>query len=605
MKNIYLIWIFLVHGITINAQLKNQIGIVNPQLHESTRVTFLKVAEEFEDEGYDLLASVFKSYAEGGHGSGFIFIDEDGNNYIITNRHVVSHGEFVNIEFVDGKEKKIYENCPIIYTDTDIDLAIIQFNNGEKIFTSSFIIDTTAKYDGDEIWSAGFPGLLGKPVWQFAKGNITNNEAFVEELINPEISHVLQHSATIDPGNSGGPLLVKTGNNSFKVVGVNTWSISNRQNTFFAIPSSNIYNVLEKAKAAIELKSDEEKLEEELNKKCKILAAELSSDQPDYKKISQFISYHFVGKEGWESLMKIMENSTEEEKSEWQNNFFNNSPVETMRQAIYYLFWLNIKDTDNKSKVEFKEINISDAESFSEKNIIRTNYIINGVEKEISWIFEHGHWRISYVLMEKSLTKSKFSNQHDKNKTGTTDKNKDPYYSTGIAVFYIPWIQHSNNFISENFNLMGLGFTGSLNFGEKYALQAGLIYYGINNSIDPMPEYLTSAEISSIYLTLGNQISKSLGNKVMLNFMLGANLHLLTENAEDDTEAFKQTYRDIGIQFGTGVQFQLADEFYLKSDFNYFMNKFKSSVAPFGLSDDYEPVNLNNVHLNVGIYKEF
>lgn len=62
--------------------------------------------------------------------------------------------------------------------------------------------------DGTEVWSAGFPGLGGKPMWQLGKGTITNASAKIKELIAPNISTIIQHSAEVDAGNSGGPLLL-------------------------------------------------------------------------------------------------------------------------------------------------------------------------------------------------------------------------------------------------------------------------------------------------------------------------------------------------------------------------------------------------------------
>ncbi len=36
--------------------------------------------------------------------------------------------------------------------------------------------------DGTEVWTAGYPGLLGKPSWQLAKGVFSNRRVVVEDL---------------------------------------------------------------------------------------------------------------------------------------------------------------------------------------------------------------------------------------------------------------------------------------------------------------------------------------------------------------------------------------------------------------------------------------
>ena len=182
---------------------------------------------------------------------------------------------------------KSYDNCPILYIDNDVDLAVAQFPEAKKVYDRGFWLNMEIQEDGQEVWSAGFPGLLGQAGWQFSRGDITNSRARVPQLIDPKISHVIQHSASIDPGNSGGPLLLKNPRSplGYDVVGVNTWSIRNRQNTFFSISSKAVRMILDKAKAARDTKADQEKLKPRLVKNCKILAAELGSESRDYGRL--------------------------------------------------------------------------------------------------------------------------------------------------------------------------------------------------------------------------------------------------------------------------------------------------------------------------------
>jgi serine protease Do len=395
--------IFILLSTGLSAEVKDYVVIIRQKLHEKTIDTFLSVADYYEEKGEPELAGIFRAIAEGGHGSGFVFVDEDGENYIITNRHVVNFAENIDIE-VETKEGKIktYTDCPILYIDRNLDLAVVQFPEGEKVYSEGLELDTDFKEDGLIVWSAGFPTLLGKPGWQFAQGNITNSKAFIQEMVDSDITYLIQHSATIDPGNSGGPLLVKSDDSviGYKVIGVNTWSIMGRQNTFFSIPSKCVQELLVQVKQLKEKLGDEERMKEDLIRNCQILAAELGSEHPDWEKIKNYISYAFVSNKGWASFIKILNMVDREEGEKWNESFFTYSPFETMRMAIYYLMWLRIKQDKGSVNVKYESINFADLDKIDTLYDIRTNFLVDDEQVEIVWSFEYGHWHVSDMMLE-------------------------------------------------------------------------------------------------------------------------------------------------------------------------------------------------------------
>ncbi|MBN1411976.1 MAG: trypsin-like peptidase domain-containing protein, partial [Spirochaetales bacterium] len=454
------------------ADLKDYVGIVKPQIHEKTTKLFMNIADYFEKsslENKDILASIFRSFAKSGFGSCFIITDKEGNNFIITNNHVVKQAEKVSIEFEkpDGT-KKVYSDCPILYSDNDIDIAVLQFPDKEKVLKRGLDLDESMLADGSEVWSAGFPGLLGRPSWQFAKGNVTNHKAFIPEMVDPSISHVIQHSASIDPGNSGGPLLVKDEKSvaGFKVVGINTWSVNDRQNTFFSLPSININKILEEAKIAEALKSDEKQLKEALLKTCKILAAELGSSNPDLERVNRFISYTFVGESGWDSFLAVLNASDKTQAAEWENYFFNYSPIEAMRAAIYTLFWYNLKKNENLSQIEYDSINFADEDKIMKLKDIRTNFKIKDEKIEIIWSYELGHWLITKM----ELSPIAESSTQTTNTTGPNDdgkKTKNPCrhsITVGVGGLYTPGYLGDTYNIPYNQNLLNVHLSLSYYF---------------------------------------------------------------------------------------------------------------------------------------------
>lgn len=328
-----------------------------------------------------------------------------------------------------------YKDCPVVYIDNEIDIAFLKFPKKSDEITDAFEIDDVELSDGDEVWSAGFPGLLGRPGWQFAKGNITNRRAYIKELIDIKLSHIIQHSAPIDPGNSGGPLLIKDDSAplGYRVIGINKWQVGSRQNTNFALPSTLIQKTIVKVKEAEKTAGDTQLLKDELERTCMILAAELNSDSPDWEEVKQFISYAFVGESGWDSFLTALNNSDEETRKSWENSFFNISPIETMRIALYIAFWRLIRKDSDSPDVAFVDINYSDIEKFGEITRIRTNFRVNDESVEIVWMYEFGHWRIHYTKLDPVL--DPLSDEDQEQTLGSSTQGLYPFSFKGIKMF--------------------------------------------------------------------------------------------------------------------------------------------------------------------------
>ncbi|MGA2976814.1 MAG: trypsin-like peptidase domain-containing protein [Spirochaetia bacterium] len=406
---LFLAGLFFSMTASIFADIKDYVMVVTPLYDEKTRALFADLSKRYEKMGsdYDYWKNYFGILAEEhAFGTGWVFVDSDGENYIITNRHVIAQAQMVNVYFEtpDGKRQD-YKDCPILYVDSSMDLAICQFPGEQKLFETGFKIDDSTPKDMTQVVAAGFPGLGVTPVWQVSLGSITNAQA----RINPSYTSLIQHSAPIDPGNSGGPLLVKDDTDQeigYKVIGVNTWQASGRQTTNFSIPARDVKAVLEKAKKARAMKGDADTMRAELTKNCKILASELSSEHPDRSKVFQYISYAFVGEKGAEAFDNWVRLNPDSKK-DWQESFYssdieNAGPINTMRAAIYYMFWTSLRARTpggDLSTLEFKEINFSDSNDIASKTEVRTLFTLGPEGKkenhEISWIIEYGEWRVS------------------------------------------------------------------------------------------------------------------------------------------------------------------------------------------------------------------
>lgn len=582
---------------TAHAQPKKYVPIVKPVLYEKTKESFESIARKFEDANYKDLGEIFRSFANGGHGSGFVFVDADGENYVITNKHVVANSETVTLEFIEkGTSKIVHEACPIIYTDDNIDLAVIKFPNNEKVYDKSFRIETGKQSEGIEIWSAGYPGLMGKPMWQFSKGNITNEEAYIDELMSADISYLIQHSASIDPGNSGGPLLLKDKNNDeYSIIGINTWTVSNRQNTFFSLPASNIPSLIEKAKKIISLKNNSDSLRILLEKQCNIFASEMNSDNPQWSKIDHNISYLYVAEKGWDSFLKIVNERSSENNKLLEKRFFNYSPIEAMRLAILIRMWEKW-DYLKKEKItiSFEGINLADKDQVVPGKTVRTNYLINGKPHELVWFFEHGHWRISNYDLEKSY------GSKNENRPGNKNSDTQSNFFVGLDLNFVPMTFFKNETLKNNFNLMGYGGTLTFNFGERGGIYTRISSLSLNNKMKSVPADLNSASIKYFHFNGGLLIyfTKSRVKPYMLG---GFNYFKFYETGTTENASITQEFSRLGAQLGFGTKIKIKGNLSVFAEGTYN----SSSIIPFLEYDDETSPNLTNMNINVGLSIDF
>ncbi len=163
-------------------------------------------------------------------GSGFI-IKEEG--IVITNNHVIANAEDILIRVGD----KEY-NAEVIGADPYMDLAVLKMKTKDKFKPVSFGDSNKARV-GDWVVAIGNPFGLG--------GTVTSGiiSARNRQIGLTRYEDFIQTDASINQGNSGGPLFNLKG----EVIGVNTAIIAPGQSGSigigFAIPSNAASNVID------------------------------------------------------------------------------------------------------------------------------------------------------------------------------------------------------------------------------------------------------------------------------------------------------------------------------------------------------------------------
>ncbi|MCL2834607.1 MAG: serine protease [Treponema sp.] len=134
-------------------------------------------------------------------GTGF-FINDSG--VIITCAHVIEDGEKITVK-IAGTEYP----AQILNTNTDMDLAVIKINYRNS---NHFKIADFANMNlGDKISVMGYPlpTILSSDI-RYTEGTLSAKSGLKAD------AYYFQHSAPMQPGNSGGPIL----NSRFEVIGV-------------------------------------------------------------------------------------------------------------------------------------------------------------------------------------------------------------------------------------------------------------------------------------------------------------------------------------------------------------------------------------------------
>ena len=164
-------------------------------------------------------------------GSGFI-IDKKG--LVVTNNHVIQGAEDIVVTFNDKTEYK----AKVIGKDPYMDLAVLEIESKEKFYPVSFGDSDKARV-GDWVIAIGNPFGFGGTV---TSGIISSRN---RDIGLTRYDDFIQTDASINQGNSGGPLFDLSG----KVIGINTAIIapgaSGSIGIGFAIPSNPASKVID------------------------------------------------------------------------------------------------------------------------------------------------------------------------------------------------------------------------------------------------------------------------------------------------------------------------------------------------------------------------
>ncbi|MHA1536873.1 MAG: trypsin-like peptidase domain-containing protein [Alphaproteobacteria bacterium] len=162
-----------------------------------------------------------------GHGTGFVI---SGDGFVVTNHHVIAvdpsrlpAGAKVHFVVPDGGWRQL-RRVKIVAVFPKLDLAILKVEGLKRPpVVLSGLTYTKAPVKGEKVFAIGFPGAADSSAVSALHSTLTSGlvgKIFVGRRRPDQTDRpIIQHEASISPGNSGGPLF----NNCNQVVGVNTF----------------------------------------------------------------------------------------------------------------------------------------------------------------------------------------------------------------------------------------------------------------------------------------------------------------------------------------------------------------------------------------------
>ena len=166
-----------------------------------------------------------------------VILTEDG--YIVTNAHVIADGQSVLVVLADARQ---YE-AELVGFDSAEDLAVLKAVDAADL-------PTAVLGDSDECWVGDTVYAIGNPLGVELRGTLTQGIISAIDrrvTMDGKAMTMLQTTAALNNGNSGGPLI----NDRGQVIGINTMKMSGGKTATatveglgFAVPTRRVVAVI-------------------------------------------------------------------------------------------------------------------------------------------------------------------------------------------------------------------------------------------------------------------------------------------------------------------------------------------------------------------------
>jgi len=179
----------------------------------------------------DFLGRVFYTQVQG---SGFVY-RYSGTSLILTNNHVVNGVINITVTFTNGNSYP----ATIRGSNQQTDFAVLTSTAPQSNYQPLEITTSSTLQVGEPVIVVGAPyGLEGS----MTNGIVSALNRTLDTDAGSTLTNVIQTTAPLNPGNSGGPLMNYNG----QVVGITTAIVAESQGIGFAIPSDTILSEIQR-----------------------------------------------------------------------------------------------------------------------------------------------------------------------------------------------------------------------------------------------------------------------------------------------------------------------------------------------------------------------
>ena len=217
-----------------NLQLLRQMSDGFAELAAQVKPGVVKITTEGTEEGrvFDLpWGRPFRvpDQERQGQGSGVV-AEFDGQQYIITNNHVIRRADDIRVEATDSR----FFNAEVVGRDSLSDVAVLRIDAED--------LPTLTLGDSDQLREGEWVMAIGNPLGFAHSVTMGTVSALGRDRFGPEYGSFIQTDAALNKGNSGGALVNLRG----ELVGINTAITSNDGGNIgigFAIPINLVKHV--------------------------------------------------------------------------------------------------------------------------------------------------------------------------------------------------------------------------------------------------------------------------------------------------------------------------------------------------------------------------
>ncbi len=140
-----------------------------------------------------------------------------GSGYVLTNYHIIEETDYIEVMLLSDRGRTMHP-AQVIGFDEDFDIAVLKFDGEGLGLTPARLGDSDLLAVGDPVYAEGNP--LGYLTGTMTEGIVSALDR--ESEVNSDGMGMIQTSAALNPGNSGGALV----NGQGQVVGITSAKIT-------------------------------------------------------------------------------------------------------------------------------------------------------------------------------------------------------------------------------------------------------------------------------------------------------------------------------------------------------------------------------------------